>query len=54
MEEQIKKIIREMLHGFKWRFMLPNPYYQDKYCTIYHADCRDILPILPKVDLVLG
>ena len=29
------------------------PYYSDKYVTIYHGDCRDILPELPKVDLVL-
>lgn len=29
------------------------PYYEDKYCTIYHGDCREILPQLPKVDLVL-
>jgi tRNA G10 N-methylase Trm11 len=29
------------------------PYYQDDSCTIYHADCRDVLPELPKVDLVL-
>lgn len=29
------------------------PYYQDKSCTIYHGDCREILPTLDKVDLVL-
>jgi DNA modification methylase len=31
------------------------PYYEDKESgiTIYHGDCREILPQLPKVDLVL-
>ena len=29
------------------------PYYQDESVTIYNADCRDVLPTLEKVDLVL-
>ena len=35
--------------------MLPKPYYHDEEygITIYNADCREILPYLPKVDLVL-
>lgn len=32
---------------------LPKPYYQEDGITIYHADCRDILPHLEPVDLVL-
>ena len=29
------------------------PYYEDASVTIYNADCRDVLPQLDKVDLVL-
>jgi DNA modification methylase len=32
---------------------LPKPYYDIDGITIYHGDCREILPHLPKVDLVL-
>ena len=31
----------------------PMPYFSNELCTIYHGDCREILPILPSVDLVL-
>src|SRR5689334_22931066 len=27
--------------------LLPEPYYQDDYCAIYHADCRELAPRLP-------
>ena len=29
---------------------LPTPYYQDEHAVIYHADCRDVLPLLGPVD----
>ena len=32
---------------------LPKPYFDHAGITIYHADCRDILPHLDPVDLVL-
>lgn len=28
------------------------PYYEEAGITIYHGDCREILPTLPKVDLI--
>ena len=32
---------------------IANPFYGDDYVCILHGDCREILPQLPKVDLVL-
>jgi DNA modification methylase len=29
------------------------PYYDEDGITIFHADCREVLPQLPKVDLIL-
>jgi len=29
------------------------PYYQDDYVTLYHGDCREIVPTLGTFDLLL-
>lgn len=31
----------------------PTPYYRDAYCTIYHGDCREVLPTLPRANVLL-
>lgn len=30
------------------------PYYDDGQCVIYHGDCREVLAVLPVVDVVMG
>ncbi len=32
---------------------LPKPYYRDSAVAIYHADCRDILPLIPNGSIQL-
>jgi site-specific DNA-methyltransferase (adenine-specific) len=32
---------------------LPKPYYEHEGIVIYHGDCREILPHLPRVDAVI-
>lgn len=31
---------------------MPEPYYSDAYCRIYHGDCRDILQTLPEAGYI--
>jgi site-specific DNA-methyltransferase (adenine-specific) len=43
----------ECVHGHPRINKTMKPFYEHAGITIYHGDCREILPELPKVDLVL-
>jgi site-specific DNA-methyltransferase (adenine-specific) len=44
------RVVRRLLAG---KDAVMAPYYDHAGITIYHGDCREILPHLPKVDLVV-
>lgn len=33
---------------------LPEPAYADEFVTLYHGDCRELLPVLPAADLIVA
>jgi site-specific DNA-methyltransferase (adenine-specific) len=39
--------------GLRWLRMLNQPFYADGSVTLYHGDCRDVLPTLESAALVL-
>ena len=44
---------RDSRSGSLQRLVSRSPYYADDYVTLYHADCRHVLPLLESFDLLL-
>lgn len=52
-ESKAREFTRERV-GCVAQIVTMKPYYEESGIVIYHGDCRDVLPSLPKVDLVLA
>ncbi len=44
---------RLRFRGRAFSHKMITPYYQHDRATIYHGDARDVLPLLPKVDILV-